>query len=300
MTEACRDAEAAGATALWATDHLFWGRPMLECTTTLAVAAAATRRATLGTCVLQLPLRSPAAVAKQAATLQVLSGGRFVLGVGSGSHGGEYAAAGAGSVFSDRGRRLDDGIAAVRAAWATGGGPASRYRQEPVPAPVPVWVGGSSRAARRRAAALGDGWVPLFVGPDDLADQVGRLRDETASAGRDPVTVAVVLMVAVGDDPGVHHRGTTWLSDLYGIPPKAFDRHLVAGSPARCADAVGRYTAAGAEHVAVMVAGADAVGQFSRLAEAVGAGRRRPVAEEETTPRRTARPRPETRTEVPV
>src|SRR6185437_5714934 len=159
LVETCRAAEAAGAGALWAVDHLFWPSPMLECLTTLTVAATATRTATLGTCVLQLPLRRPAAVAKQAAALQLLSGGRFVLGVGAGSHPGEYEMAGVD--FGDRGRQMDVGIAEVRAAWASAGEPDVDYRQEPAPAPVPLWVGGSSDAARRRAARAADGWVPL-------------------------------------------------------------------------------------------------------------------------------------------
>ena len=79
-----------GCPAIWLTDHLFWGRPMPEALTMAALAASATRRCTVGTGVLQLPLRSTAAVAKAAATVQVLSGGRFVLGVGIGEHEHEY------------------------------------------------------------------------------------------------------------------------------------------------------------------------------------------------------------------
>ena len=86
LVELCRRAEATGADSLWAVDHLFWPHPMGESLTTLAVAAVATSRPTLGTCVLQLPLRRPAAVAKQATALQLLSGGRFVLGLGVGIH----------------------------------------------------------------------------------------------------------------------------------------------------------------------------------------------------------------------
>jgi len=242
---------------------------MLECLTTLTVAATATRTATLGTCVLQLPLRRPAAVAKQAAALQLLSGGRFVLGVGAGSHPGEYEMAGVD--FGDRGRQMDVGIAEVRAAWASAGEPDVDYRQEPAPAPVPLWVGGSSDAARRRAARAADGWVPLFLGPDQFATTLGRLRDDTVAAGRpaEAVTAAVVAMVAVGGDRQVHERGARWLSSLYRIPPKAFDRHLVAGPAERCAEEVHRFFAAGADHVVVMVADDRAVDHFAELVGAL-------------------------------
>ena len=269
VSELAAGAEEAGAGGVWAPDHLFWMRPAPECLTSLAVAATVTRRVHLGACVLQLPLRTPAAVAKQAAALQVLSGGRFVLGVGSGSHASEYALAGA--PFRDRGRRLDAGIAALRSAWGTAEQPGG-YRLEPA-APVPVWIGGSSAAALRRAGTLGDGWVPLFVGPERFADSLGSLRQIAASAGRDPdaIVPAVVMVTSVGDDPSrARAAGTSWLSSLYGIPAKAFDRHLVAGTPDDCAAAAGRYVDAGAAHVIVLVASDDALGQFRALAAAYG------------------------------
>lgn len=158
LSRICREAEAAGAGALWAIDHLFWGGPVLECLATLAVAATSTSRVPIGSCVLQLPLRSPPAVAKQAATIQYLSGGRFVLGVGVGSHPGEFEAAGV--EFTEHGGAMDAGIAAVRAAWATGWDEDLTYCQRPAPIPVPIWIGGSSPAARRRAARWGTGGSP--------------------------------------------------------------------------------------------------------------------------------------------
>lgn len=262
----CRDAEALGAGAIWATDHLFWGVSTLECLTTLTVAATATVHATVGSCVLQLPLRAPAAVAKQASTLQLLSGGRFVLGVGAGSHEREYALAGAS--FAGRGPALDAGIAAVRRAWVAeepGYGLSPRR-------PAPVWVGGSSAVALRRAASVGDGWIPLFMSPATLTQALDRLRAAAVSAGRDPgaVTPGVVVMATVGPDPDrAAERGTAWLASLYGIPAKAFARHLVAGPPGRCADAVSAFLDAGAAHVAVMVAGENPVEQFAAISAPV-------------------------------
>jgi len=262
-------AEEAGAEGVWASDHLFWGRPATECLTTLAVAATATARAAIGSCVLQLPLRSPAAVAKQAAALGQLSGGRFVLGVGAGSHPQEYALSGAD--FTRRGRALDAGIAALRSAWGSAGREGA-YRLEPA-GDVPVWVGGSSAAALQRAAEAGDGWVPLFVGPDQFRASLSRLREVAAAAGRDPAGIvpAVVMAVSVGEDERrARADGTTWLAALYGIPPKAFERHVVAGPPDRCAAVASDYVAAGASHVVVMVAGDDVIGQFGALAGAFG------------------------------
>jgi alkanesulfonate monooxygenase SsuD/methylene tetrahydromethanopterin reductase-like flavin-dependent oxidoreductase (luciferase family) len=228
--------------------------------------------------VLQLPLRRPAAVAKQATALQLLSGGRFVLGLGVGIHEGEYDRAGVD--FRRRGRLLDEGVAGLRAAWggpSGPGGPGSEYVQEPASPPVPLWFGGSSAAARRRAAAVGDGWVPLFLAPDQYAAGLEALRRETAEAGREPGTVeaAVVVFACVGEDDLAPAHGANWLSRLYRLPPKAFQRHLVAGSPERCATALRRYADAGARHIVVMVAASPAVEHFALLRAAfAGDGRR--------------------------
>jgi alkanesulfonate monooxygenase SsuD/methylene tetrahydromethanopterin reductase-like flavin-dependent oxidoreductase (luciferase family) len=266
LSELCRRAEATGADSLWAVDHLFWPHPINECLTTLAVAAAVTRRPTLGSCVLQLPLRHPAAVAKQAVGLQHLSGGRFVLGLGVGSHEGEYVRAGVD--FHVRGRLMDEGIAALHDSWADD--PSSKYGMEPYAAPIPVWIGGSSAAARRRAATVGDGWVPLFLTPDEYAVAIPKLRRETEEAGRpaDAVDTAVVVFVRVGPEEVAYQDGLRWLSDLYGLPARAFERHLVAGPTEDCAATLGRFVEAGAGHIVVMVAGTDAVSQFGLLRSA--------------------------------
>ncbi len=268
MAELCRRAEATGADSLWAVDHLYWPHPIAEAFTTLAVAAATTTRPLLGTCVLQLPLRPSSVVAKQATALQHLSDGRFVLGMGVGIHEHEYVRAGVD--YRRRGQLMDEGVAGLRRAWAGPDEGGADYVQEPASAPVPLWFGGASPAARRRAAAVGDGWVPLFLAPDEYGTALAALRRETAEAGRDPeaVQAGVVVFACVGDDDQAPVRGAQWLSELYRLPPKAFHRHLVAGSPESCATALGRYADAGARHILVMVAGSPAVEHFGQLREA--------------------------------
>ncbi len=280
LARLCAGAEALGAGALWACDHLFWEGPCLECVVTLTVAATATDRLILGTCVVQLPLRGATEVAKQAATLQSLSRGRFVLGVGVGSHPGEYDQVGVD--YHTRGRQLDLAIAELRRSWrsgegaGSGEGSGSRYRQLPVPPPVPVWVGGSSEAALRRAATLADGWMPLFLTASEYGGAVERLAKEVDRAGRarGSVTPAMVLFVSVDDDPlTALRRGSHWMSSLYGIPARAFERHLVAGTASDVARAVTDYRRAGADHVAVYVTADQPLDQFERLSAALPAGR---------------------------
>jgi alkanesulfonate monooxygenase SsuD/methylene tetrahydromethanopterin reductase-like flavin-dependent oxidoreductase (luciferase family) len=265
VAELCRRAEATGADSLWAVDHLYWPHPIAEAFTTLSVAAVATTRPKLGTCVLQLPLRPASVVAKQATALQLLSGGRFVLGMGVGIHESEYERAGVD--YHRRGRLMDEGLAVLRRAWAGSDVSDADYVQEPASPPVPLWFGGASAAARRRAAAVGDGWVPLFLAPEEYESALTALRRETAEAGRDPeaVQAGVVVFACVGDDDQAPVRGAQWLSELYRLPPKAFQRHLVAGSPGTCAAALGRYADAGARHILVMVAGSPAVEHFGQL-----------------------------------
>ena len=213
MAELCRRAEATGADSLWAVDHLYWPHPIAEAFTTLAVAAATTTRPLLGTCVLQLPLRPPSVVAKQATALQHLSGGRFVLGLGVGHPRARVRAgrrrlpAGAASSWT----RAWPGCAAPGPAPTRAAPTTCRSRRR---APVPLWFGGASAAARRRAAAVGDGWVPLFLAPDEYGTALAALRRETAEAGRDPeaVQAGVVVFACVGDDDQAPVRGAQWLS----------------------------------------------------------------------------------------
>ena len=186
-----------------------------------------------------------------------------MLGVGVGTHRGEYAAAGVD--FAERGRRLDEGIDTLRRAWAVS--PGERYAELPAPGPVPVWVGGSSESALRRAARLGDGWIPLFVPPADYAAALGRLDKEAERAGRDPGSVvrATVAFVSVGTS-GAKERGLSWMASLYGIAAHSFERHLVTGTARSCAEALARFTQAGAAHVAVFVTSDDPLVQFEDLA----------------------------------
>jgi probable F420-dependent oxidoreductase len=198
------------------TDRYPYGRfplpqdePWLEPLTALAAVAGATRRIRLGTAVLIAPLRPPLLLAKTAATLDVLSGGRLDLGVGLGWQPEEYEAAGV--PFAERGRRLDDTLRACRALWRDA--PASfesetvRFRAlwcEPRPAReggIPIWLG--LRASPRNAARLaelGEGWMPLGLDADALAEGADAMRRAFAEAGRDPATLRISVSVPAALD----------------------------------------------------------------------------------------------------
>ncbi|MGH9044099.1 MAG: LLM class flavin-dependent oxidoreductase [Acidimicrobiales bacterium] len=275
LSRMASEAEEAGAEAVWLCDHLFWHLPLLEPLTSLSVVAASTRTAAIGTCVLQLPLRSPPAVARQAATLQLLSGGRLILGLGVGSHPGEYEAAGA--EYKRRGAVLDDGISTMRRSWSWGAQAGNRYRLEPEVPQIPIWLPGKTGAALRRVAVLGDGWVPLFVPASEYGAGWSRLRLLSEQAGRQPDAIepaAVALLCPGSDSKAARAQGLVWLSELYKLPAKAFERHLVAGTAERCAEGVAEYHAAGARHVAVLIASPGANERFAAVMDALHSGSR--------------------------
>ena len=171
------------------------GMPILEALTTLGFIAAATSRVTLGTEVLVLPQREPTLVAKQISSLDTLSGGRMRLGVGVGWQESEYEAL--GEDFHTRGARMDEAIRLFRAYWgdARVDFAGEHYRavamaMEPKPpqgARLPIWIGGYSEAAFRRAGQLGDGWVASRVADAESARQaIGAIHGHAEKAGRDP------------------------------------------------------------------------------------------------------------------
>jgi probable F420-dependent oxidoreductase len=180
-------AEELGFDSVWATEHIIVGPEGVDPygrvyapLVTLGWIAGWTSRIGLGTSIVLVPLHHPMHLAKEVATLQELSGGRFTLGVGMGWHKDEYDFM--GIPFEGRGRRGDEVIRVMRAIWSGARdyeGPIWSFHNamsEPLPSPIPeIWVGGSSDRAVRRAVELGDVWHPSR-GSD--ADHVRRVKDQ--------------------------------------------------------------------------------------------------------------------------
>jgi probable F420-dependent oxidoreductase len=190
-------AEQWGYDSLWVTDHTVGVRAMdgiygdywLDALTALTWMAATTSIVRLGTGVLVVPHRNPVLASKMITTIDVLSGGRVDLGVGTGWSKVEYRALGVEHLFNHRGRATDEAIDVMRACWAGGevghDGEYFSFRHaalEPVPVQrphPPLWVGGQSGAALRRAARIADVWHPHDLAPAELA-RIGEQLDETA------------------------------------------------------------------------------------------------------------------------
>jgi probable F420-dependent oxidoreductase len=256
-------AEELGYDSLWAGEHISFHNPILDLGVALSAFAAWTERIALGAGILLLPLRHPGLVAKQALSIDYLSGGRLLLGVGVGGE-GEKDFEAAGVPIGERGARTDESIAALRTLFAQP--PASFHGRfygfdEVVIGPraaqaggPPILVGGNSPAAQRRAGALGDGWLPYMISARRYAEGLAAVRRHAAAASRDPsaIRAGVVLFALVGSD-GEHTREAArhHLSERYGMEfaPHHVERLCVAGTPEACVARLREYAAAGAEHV---------------------------------------------------
>ena len=178
--------------------------------------AGGTRQIELCTGIVILPQRQTVLVAKQAAALDVLSGGRLRFGIGIGWNPVEYEAL--GEDFKDRGRRCEEQIEVMRQLWTN---PAVTFAGRwhkitdaginplPVQRPIPIWFGGSDERALRRLARLGDGWFPL-VGPDEKCRaMIEKIRDYAKEAGRDPQAIGIEGRISYGQG-----ASEAWRTDL--------------------------------------------------------------------------------------
>jgi probable F420-dependent oxidoreductase len=208
-------AEALGYASLWSFQRLLVPegsgmepvyRSVLDPMVALGYLAARTSRIRLGVAVVNLPFVSPAVLAKQATTVDVLSGGRLDLGLGIGWMPEEFAAAGAST--ARRGARTEEYLAVLRTLWAdevsSFGGefytiPAGRQDPRPVQRPgPPVLLGGMSRPAIERAGRIADGWITASRADlSKISEAVGTIKEAAAAAGRDPGALRIVCRGAV-------------------------------------------------------------------------------------------------------
>jgi len=198
-----RTVEGLGFDLLMVSDHVAitpdvarqYPAPFYDPFTTLSWLAGVTERIALGTTVLIAPYRHPLLVARMAANLNDLSGGRFVLGVGIGWARQEFEALGV--PFHRRGALTDELITTVRAAWREEG-----YRA----GDIPVWVGGRSDGALRRVVRLGDAWHPLRQTPGDWRETLARLRRTAAEEDRPVPALAPRILLRLTDEPLTDRR----------------------------------------------------------------------------------------------
>ena len=266
LRHAAETAERLGFTTVWAADRIVipwniesdyaysWSgsfivppeKPFLESMTALAFLAGATERIRLGVSVLVTTYRDPVHWAKVASTIDWLSEGRFILGVGIGWMAEEFAALGRSDVFPRRAAVGEEQLRVARNLFGEDHCSFSgeEYSYDDIAfypkafdSPIPVWCGGESRGAQRRAGIYGDAWFPYFarVTPEELASRYERVREAAGKAGRDPQAVGLncCLSVEVTDEPVEQER----------------DR--LRGTPEQVAEALARFEDIGVQHVAL-------------------------------------------------
>ncbi len=264
-------AETLGYDSVWVSDHVVvpranvknFGEAIFDPLITLGVAAGATRRVLLGTTVLIVPYRNPVVTAKMVSTLDALSGGRVVLGIGAGWVAAESAML--GLPFAERGAMTDEYLRAMRELW-TSPSPsfAGKYTQfddlvfepKPIQKPhPPIWVGGHSKAALRRAVEVGAAWHPINRPPDELRAGRAELARLSATRGR-----ATPPAITLRNDVRIQGAGQS-------TPISTHAGRVLAGEPAALADRIRELGDCGVEHLVCEFLAADGTELEAQMGE---------------------------------
>jgi probable F420-dependent oxidoreductase len=278
-------AEQLGFNSVWVGDSIL-ARPRLEALTTLAGVAARTTRVQLGTAVLLSALRHPVLLANEAANVDILSGGRLILGLGVATRNPsverEFTACGVN--FARRLGIFEEGMALMRRLWTE---PSvtfeGRYFQvhdvslglRPIqPRGIPLWLAGAVDNALRRVVRLGDGWFPNPSSPQALADLWGQLQAVAREMGRDPTMLhrCVYTTLNINADVAQAEREMrAFVEGYYGASygTMARSQGLCAGTAATCAKWLRDFIAAGAQTLVIRFAGPDQTAQLERCAKEV-------------------------------
>jgi alkanesulfonate monooxygenase SsuD/methylene tetrahydromethanopterin reductase-like flavin-dependent oxidoreductase (luciferase family) len=281
MLELATRAEAIGFDSIWVGDSLL-ARPRHEPLTLLAGVAGRVPRVQIGTAVLLPALRNPVLLAHQVATLDQVSEGRLILGVGIAADRpnirAEFTAAGV--PFEKRVGRMMEGLRLCKALWS--GQPVDwdgRWRVEQgtlAPTPYrpegpPLWIGGNLKASLDRAGRSFDGWFPIAPAPDLFATQWADIKQAARDAGRDPdrMTGAMYLTVSIDENAQrADDRMNTFLEGYYGVPAAATRKRQASytGPEAGLGQWLDSYAKAGATHLMIRFAGGDHTTQLAAVA----------------------------------
>jgi probable F420-dependent oxidoreductase len=256
--------ERNGFHSFWAGDHLAFAQPIMDPLIQITQASAISERLMLGTAVLLLPLRHPAPVAKQVATLDRLSSGRVIFGVGvGGEFPGEFALAGV--PVEERGARLGEAIEVVRKLWS--GKPVKHDGKffgfpeiQMLPAPdrpggPPIWCGARKGPALRRAGRLADGWLSYAVTPDQYRAALQTISAAAEEAERDLSHFATghLLFIRLAKDyQSALQYVTEKLSARYAMDFSApAKRYCALGTAQEVAESIRQFHAVGMRHLVI-------------------------------------------------
>ncbi len=267
IVRAARLADDEGWDSVWVTDHVLMALDqqhpyghIFEALSALSFVAGTTRRVKLGTSIIVLPQRNPIIVAKEIATLDVLSQGRVILGVAAGWNDREFAFLGAD--FHQRAKRLKEYVAVMRALW-TQPNPSfegnfyrfsnTLFSPKPVQAHIPIWLGGNSDAARRRAARIGDGWHVTGTAPEGVKKSVEIIRPLLNNRA---FTISIRSEVVLNGSLPIEFAG-----------PDGTQRRRLGPTVADIIRGVEEYRAAGAEYMVFVLRDDEIAGMEQHIKE---------------------------------
>ena len=264
LLEYAQITESIGFQALSANDHLVFPRPWLDGPTALAAVLTRTGRMVLATTVALPVVRGPVALAKSLAAIDLLSGGRLIVGVGPGSSARDYAAIGV--PFEERWKRLDEAVQALRALWLRESSPfrgefysTEGITLEPYPAQrpgPPIWIGSwGSEAGLRRVARLSDGWLASAYNttPEAFAAALRRLAEYLHTFGKEPNrfpnAIATMFFYVTEERATSDWIVREVLSPTLNRPEGELRQRLLVGPAEECAEKLAAYQAAGAHRI---------------------------------------------------
>jgi probable F420-dependent oxidoreductase len=281
--EAARVAEAHHFHSVWAPDATLPGYPWLDSLAVLGGVVAVTNRVQVGTSIFVLARRNPVLLAHSLSTLDYLSGGRFILGVGVGERAlreNEFAIA---SVpMEQRGRITHEYLGLLQRLFTesavTHDGPhfkakAVTIEPKPVrPGGIPFWVGGRTEASLRRAAELGAAWIPALITPDDFQQGWSQLGEYASAAGRDPASLTGAIHVFASIGPSYEAAAsvlTPAIEAIFHAPFAHFAPLCLVGTAEDWVEQIGRYAEAGVRHVNVLLYTHDLIGDVQHIGDEV-------------------------------
>ncbi len=284
LKAAARAAEQASFDSVWVGDHFSFHVPVVESIVAASIAAAVTDRVKIGFGVLLPAMRHPGWLAKQLSSLQALSGGRLLLGIGIGGEFPEEWQA-VGVPLRERAERTDAFLAAVPSLLRG----TTTYLGQPWNVAIPpllptgelppLWVGGRSDAALRRAVRFGAGWLGVWLDEDGIRARVDRLRTLATDRGTLPPPIGHSVMLHVNDDEALAHREmATYMETIYRLPYERLRPYTIAGDEDTVVTRLEALLAAGVDHLVLLPTGRTPTQTIEQLAVVAGRLRPDPVA----------------------
>jgi probable F420-dependent oxidoreductase len=278
-------AERLGYDSVWVGDSIT-SKPRLEPLTMMAALAARTHRVKIGTAVLLPALRHPVHLAHAIATVDQISNGRVILGVGAGRgdhqmYVQEHNAVGV--PIQERAGRMEEGLQLLRTLWTqeevsneSQFYPLHQVALEPKPVqqPVPIWISSNwVQRGLRRVAELGDAWITNIPSTEGFRNCWQKIREQAERTGRDPDTMPRCLYISVNlnSEEEALQEGDQFMQAYYSRPYEAVSKQLlcVFGPPEKCVDAILRYKEEGANYFIVRLASRYQMEQLARFTEMV-------------------------------